>query len=381
MIRREDGSYSRRGLWDNIRDNRGSGKEPTKEMLEQERKIKANKKEMGGYMYAEGGINNPGFRALPDYVQEKIMDNMYREGGINNPGFKALPDYVQDKIMANMYQEGGMEPEADPQQEEQLQAIMQQVAQMLQQGAQPEEILQMLIEAGVPEDQATQMVQAAMQQMQEPQDTPQMRDGGIPERYKKMGFGKVGAKKQSTRPGKKWMVLAKKGDQYKIVHGGDDNMKDFSQHGSEDRKENFWNRMGGRDSAKANDPFSPLYWHKKFGTWQEGGEIMDEQMEGENEGMGNESAMLEQIESQVEEALKQGADPEEVLQQLIQMGVPEEQAVQMIQEILGEIQGGETESEAPEMENGGYYLNALKGKTIKDYTFNSKTGKYEVSYE
>jgi transcriptional regulator CtsR len=350
MIRRKDGSYSRRGLWDNIRDNRGSGKAPTREMLEQEAKIKGNKKEMGGYMYEDGGINNPGFRALPEYVQ--------------------------DKIMSNMYQEGGMEPEADP-----TEAIMQQVAQMLQQGAQPEEILQMLVEAGVPEDQATQMVQAVMQQMQEPQGTPQMRDGGIPERYKKMGFTKVGAKKQSTSEGKKWMVLAKKGDQYKVVHGGDDSMKDFSQHGSEDRKENFWNRMGGRDSAKANDPFSPLYWHKKFGTWQEGGEMMDEQMEGENEGMENESAMLEQIESQVEEALKQGADPEEVLQQLIQMGVPEDQAVEMIQEILDEIQGGETESEAPEMKDGGSYLNALKGKTIKDYTFNSKTGKYEVSYE
>lgn len=40
MIKRADGSYSRRGLWDNIRDNRGSGKKPTKQMLEQERKIK-----------------------------------------------------------------------------------------------------------------------------------------------------------------------------------------------------------------------------------------------------------------------------------------------------------------------------------------------------
>ena len=40
MIRRADGSYSRRGLWDNIRANKGSGKKPTKEMLEQERKIK-----------------------------------------------------------------------------------------------------------------------------------------------------------------------------------------------------------------------------------------------------------------------------------------------------------------------------------------------------
>ena len=248
MIKRKDGSYSRRGLWDNIRDNEGSGKKPTKEMLEQERKIKANQKEMGGYMYAEGGINNP--------------------------GFKALPKEVQAKIMSNMYQEGGMEPEADPAQE-----MMQQVAQMLEQGADPQEVLQMLVEAGVPEEQAVQMVQSIMQQMQEPQDTPQMRDGGgIPERYKNDGFTKVGVKRQSTRPGKKWMVLAKKGDQYKIVHGGDSKMKDFSQHGSEDRKDNFWNRMGGKDSAKANDPFSPLYWHKKFGTWQEGGEMMEEYM-------------------------------------------------------------------------------------------------------
>lgn len=104
---------------------------------------------------------------------------------------------------------------------------------------------------------------------------PEMKKGGgIPERYKNMGFTKVGAKKQSTRPGKKWMVLAKKGDDYKVVHGGDSSMKDFSQHGSEKRKDNFWNRMGGRDSAKAKDPFSPLYWHKKFSTWQEGGQFI-----------------------------------------------------------------------------------------------------------
>jgi hypothetical protein len=104
---------------------------------------------------------------------------------------------------------------------------------------------------------------------------PEMKKGGgIPERYKNMGFTKVGVKKQSTRPGKKWMVLAKKGDDYKVVHGGDSSMKDFSQHGSEKRKDNFWNRMGGRDSAKAKDPFSPLYWHKKFSTWQEGGQFI-----------------------------------------------------------------------------------------------------------
>jgi len=97
--------------------------------------------------------------------------------------------------------------------------------------------------------------------------------GGIPQRYKNKGFTKVGAKKKSTRPGKKWMVLAKKGDKYKIVHGGDSNMKDFKQHGSAKRKERFWDRMGGRNGPKAKDPFSPLYWHKRFGTWAEGGEF------------------------------------------------------------------------------------------------------------
>jgi len=91
--------------------------------------------------------------------------------------------------------------------------------------------------------------------------------GGIPQRYKNMGFNKVGVKKKSNRPGKKWMVLAKKGDKYKVVHGGYKGMKDFTQHRNENRRAKFWSRMGGKNSAKAKDKFSPLYWHKRFGTW------------------------------------------------------------------------------------------------------------------
>jgi hypothetical protein len=98
-----------------------------------------------------------------------------------------------------------------------------------------------------------------------------LQDGGIPDRYKEMGFTKVGQKKDSTRDGKKWMVLAKKDDKYKVVHGGYEGMEDFSQHKDEKRRENFWNRMGGKDSAKAKDPFSPLYYHRTRGTWRDGG--------------------------------------------------------------------------------------------------------------
>ena len=67
MIKRKDGSYSQRGLWDNIRANKGSGKKPTAEMLKQEKKIKSMKE--GGSTPAwtrkagkdpKGGLNAKG---------------------------------------------------------------------------------------------------------------------------------------------------------------------------------------------------------------------------------------------------------------------------------------------------------------------------------
>jgi hypothetical protein len=96
----------------------------------------------------------------------------------------------------------------------------------------------------------------------------------IPERYIKKGFNKVGVKKTAPADSsKKWQVLAKKGDKYKIVSGGFRGMEDFTQHKNKDRRNNFWNRMGGKDSSKAKDPFSPLYWHKRFKTWKQGGKL------------------------------------------------------------------------------------------------------------
>ncbi len=44
MLQRKDGSVSPRGLWDNIRANKGSGKKPTAAMLKQERVIKSQTK-------------------------------------------------------------------------------------------------------------------------------------------------------------------------------------------------------------------------------------------------------------------------------------------------------------------------------------------------
>ena len=44
LLKRKDGSASKRGLWDNIRENKGSGKKPTQAMLKEEKKIKAKAK-------------------------------------------------------------------------------------------------------------------------------------------------------------------------------------------------------------------------------------------------------------------------------------------------------------------------------------------------
>jgi hypothetical protein len=61
MIKRADGSYSKHGLWDSIRENKGSGKKPTAEMLKQEKKIK--KARTGAWQRKEGKSPSGGLNA------------------------------------------------------------------------------------------------------------------------------------------------------------------------------------------------------------------------------------------------------------------------------------------------------------------------------
>ena len=95
MIKRKDGSYSQRGLWDNIRANKGSGKKPTKEMLKQEKKIK-EKKEMGGKkkLYKKGGKSEFGMLSV-------------KAGVDNNPNPTAADRIVGAK--KNKMQTGGVD--------------------------------------------------------------------------------------------------------------------------------------------------------------------------------------------------------------------------------------------------------------------------------
>lgn len=90
MIKRADGSYSRRGLWDNIRANKGSGKKPTKEMLEQERKIKSKKD--GGYPKYQNGRNAFGL-AEDDVTASQMLDIQAQMNApfLQDPNFGLAP--------------------------------------------------------------------------------------------------------------------------------------------------------------------------------------------------------------------------------------------------------------------------------------------------
>jgi len=82
LIKRKDGSYSKRGLWDNIRAKKGSGKKPTKEMLKQESKIK--KEENMKSMYKAGGkTSKPKMKKpMPSFMEES------KEINFDAPGVK-----------------------------------------------------------------------------------------------------------------------------------------------------------------------------------------------------------------------------------------------------------------------------------------------------
>lgn len=83
MIKRKDGSYSQRGLWDNIRANKGSGKKPTAQMLKQEKKIKAESKKMN-------------YGGMADRYMNPKSASMMRYGGMK----KAQMGTTQDSTMA-----------------------------------------------------------------------------------------------------------------------------------------------------------------------------------------------------------------------------------------------------------------------------------------
>ena len=99
LIKRKDGSYSKRGLWDNIRANKGSGKKPTKQMLKQESKIK--KEESMNSMYKKGGKASKKPMKKESFMEES-KELQFGAPGVTPP--------MKKKMMGGKYEMGGESP-------------------------------------------------------------------------------------------------------------------------------------------------------------------------------------------------------------------------------------------------------------------------------
>lgn len=87
MLKRADGSTSQRGLWDNIRANKDSGKKPSAEMLKQEKKIKAKSVKK----YADGGgifKQNDPKATFSENVRKNFLSN--RSANLENRARRAF---------------------------------------------------------------------------------------------------------------------------------------------------------------------------------------------------------------------------------------------------------------------------------------------------
>jgi hypothetical protein len=73
---------------------------------------------------------------------------------------------------------------------------------------------------------------------------------------------------KSSNPKKKGMVYVKKDGNKKLIHFGDANMKDFTQHKDKDRRKNYLARSAGIKDKSGNltakNKNSANYWARKI---------------------------------------------------------------------------------------------------------------------
>jgi hypothetical protein len=86
----------------------------------------------------------------------------------------------------------------------------------------------------------------------------------FPDRYKKLGFTGYNQPRKSNRPEKKMMVVAKEGDQVKLIHFGDSSM---GHNYSAEARKSFKARHA-KNIAKGK--MSPAWWSDQK-LWKEGG--------------------------------------------------------------------------------------------------------------
>jgi hypothetical protein len=102
MLKRKDGSTSQRGLWDNIRAAKGSGKAPSKEMLKQEKSGNVNKITMAKKVLPKHQITGivKSSKTTPITMQQMQKEWNENERKATNPA-------KRDTIRMELYKKGG----------------------------------------------------------------------------------------------------------------------------------------------------------------------------------------------------------------------------------------------------------------------------------
>lgn len=240
--------------------------------------------------------------------------------------------------------------------------LMMQIAEALQQGATPEEILQQLIDSGIPQDQAIQIVQAVFEQMQgQQQPQEQMMQMGGTSSPKLTGYGAFNQTTAFGTIGRKQMTPQEL--EYVTKKTGlkdsqfNDNLPVVEKYLNQfrtgiepigtpqtDKNNGFTISENGRTNAGVYNRKTDTF---NFAEYQEGGQ--------------------QDVTAQVAQALNEGVDPQQILTQLVESGMDEAQATQLIQGVLGQIQN----NEQPQFEKGGMYK--------KDAAVNAGVVEEEVS--
>lgn len=150
-----DGQWTDRKVWRNQRPEWFVGKQ---EPMEGRDYTTVPYKQWGEYQkgqeYQKFSGNN---QQLAEMQQGGQMETLAKKHGISIERAQELMSYKQ---------QGGMQEQGEVSQENQMQQVFQAVAEMLQQGMQPEQVAEQLIQMGVPEEQVGQLIQEVAQQLQ-----------------------------------------------------------------------------------------------------------------------------------------------------------------------------------------------------------------------
>lgn len=265
-----------------------------------------------------------------DIVSQLVEMGMDQEQAIQ------LVQHVQSQSQAQtpMYQQGGTQTASSAQQQ-----IVTQIQQAFQQGADPNEIVQQLVQNGLSQEKAVQLVQYAASGGQQAQMS------GQDEQIQQLVEQIRQALSQSVSPEKILSQLVQNGMseeqaqeliQYAMSQEGSSDQNAQIEQIVEQIRQALEQGVSEEEIKQAlvqqglsEEQAVELIEYAKSGASQQSdaqGQQQDEQ--------------LQQVIAQIKQALEQGVKPEEVVQYLVQQGVPQEQAQQRVEAATSYKYGG-----------------------------------------